>query len=340
MHYAASRGRGSGSGGSSGGQQRQGAEPVSPEADELPTYEETVSFRKRYALRYPQLLSRTVHAVDSDLGRAVYAKRMHGLSTNRSTYYALPGGGGDGGGGGGAAMDERVIWRCQRRRQGFELVFTREREEDGEREERERQACVEEEAEAEAETEIAEEEVDELVDVGAVDDIIGTTQALLDTKPGDTAPPDIPPPPPPPPARQPPPPAYAESEAHPSGPTSETVVLISPVPTPFTYDFELRSHGRNGRLRWTLQRQQQQQQRLGGAAKRGTVEFCCIERASGRVLAEIVAAEDSAVGAAAASLGTLVLHGRDLPRGVHEFLVVSAIAVAEEYPVRQVAMLN
>ncbi|KAJ2780044.1 hypothetical protein GGI15_003683 [Coemansia interrupta] len=290
------------SSGSSGERQESTTEP-----DDLPTYEETVSFRKRYVLRYPQVLSRTVHAVDSDLGRTAFLKRTHGLSTSRSTYYMV------GGGGNGGVGEEREVWRCRRERQGFELVFTAAGrsadDDDGDGDERE--AVVQEEEE-----EAVEEE--EMADTGAVDDIIGTTQALLDSKPGDMAAPEATAPP----RQLPPPPAYAESEEHHATLCpSPTVILHAPSPMPFIYDFELRSHGRDGRLRWQH-----------GEAAKGAAEFCCVERASGRVLAEIVQE--------AGGLGTLVLHGRDLPMEVHGFLVVSAIAVAEEYPVRQVAMLN
>ncbi|KAJ1827351.1 hypothetical protein LPJ73_008794, partial [Coemansia sp. RSA 2703] len=182
----------------SGSERRQD----SGDPDELPTYEETVMFRKHYQLRYPQLLSRTVHAVDSDQAHPAYIKRAHGLSTSRSTYYAVDAGG-----------SERAVWRCRRERQGFELVFTRageqRREESVQREEN-----VADVADLEEEAQEAEEE--ELMDAGAVDDIIGTTEALLDNKTGDHPPP-LPP-------RQPPPPAYEESEQSPEH-TPQTITL-------------------------------------------------------------------------------------------------------------------
>ncbi|KAJ2223381.1 hypothetical protein IWW45_008360 [Coemansia sp. RSA 485] len=265
----------------------------------LPSYEETIEtqFQKRYTLRYPQVFTRTVHAIDTDTRRLAYVKKARGFNTgSRSQYYNDM---------------ERLLWCCSRERNGLELVFSREAVSDN--------------------TDVLDDsgqQVEEREEYVGIDDVIGTTEALLDNKgegiviteyvnlshineDG--------------------PPAYQESEGS-SGHDGYQVRLISVAPFPFIYDFEFPGSSQDGRLRWIRNHQEEEKSQNG--QQHAWTAFSCIERTTGRTLAEIVLKSQRDSG-----LGTLVIHG-DLDPDMHEFLVVSAIAVVEEYPVRQVEFLN
>ncbi|KAJ1645276.1 hypothetical protein LPJ64_003115 [Coemansia asiatica] len=166
------------------------------------------------------------------------------------------------------------------------------------------------------------------MEIVGIDDVIGTTEALLDNKGEAAMASEYPQP-----LQEhddvPPPPAYQENEAN--SHDQYQVRLISICPFPFVYDFEFSGSSQDGRLRWIRNHEEKssaQQQEGPWSA------FLCIERTSGRVLAEVVLKSKRDSG-----LGTLVIHG-DLDPDMHEFLVVSAIAVVEEYPVRQASFLS
>ncbi|KAJ2099102.1 hypothetical protein GGI09_002956, partial [Coemansia sp. S100] len=221
------------------------------ETEDLPSYEETVltTPRKRYQLLYPQLISRTVHAIDLDTRQVSYVKRVRGLSSTKTQYYA----------------SDRLVWTCRREQNGFELVFTRPSSEPLE--------------------EPPPPPIEEDMEVGSTDN-------LRDNKPTAM----------PPPAREDLsavlPPAYQESEAL-------EITLRSQYPFPFMYEFQFT----RDLLRWQR------------TAEAEGVMFTCVEKSSGRLLAEI---SSSSTG-----LGTLAVYDLGFR---HEFLVVSAVAVLEEYP--------
>ncbi|KAI9506519.1 hypothetical protein BX070DRAFT_1893 [Coemansia spiralis] len=106
-----------------------------------------------------------------------------------------------------------------------------------------------------------------------------------------------------------PPPVYEDNRE---------VRLESIYPFPFRYDFEFL----DTKLRWM---------RNPEAKSPGACLFSCVERPNGRVMAEVRGSDDS--------LGTVIVHG-DLDADLHEFLVVSAIPVIEEYPVRHLEYIR
>ncbi|KAJ2752390.1 hypothetical protein GGI19_003863 [Coemansia pectinata] len=209
------------------------------DTEDLPTYEETLSTtpRKRYRILYPQVISRTVHAIDLDNSQVSYVKRVRGLSSTKTQYYA----------------SDRLVWTCRREQNGFELVFTR------------------------PSSEPLEEPppppppppppaMGEEMEVGSADN-------LRDNKP--TIPPvaeDLAAPP-----------AYQENEAL-------EIRLRSQYPFPFIYEFQFP----RDTLRWQR------------TAEAEGVMFTCVEKSSGRLLAEITSSSTG--------LGTLVVYdSRQLP---------------------------
>ncbi|KAJ2814036.1 hypothetical protein H4S07_000205 [Coemansia furcata] len=229
-----------------------------PNEELLPTYEETLSAtpRKRYQLVYPQLISRTVHAIDQDTRQVALVKRVRGLSSTKTQYYA----------------HNRLLWTCLREQQGFELVFTQDSEPPP-------------------------------PPPPPIEDMeVGSADHLHDMKAAA------------PPPRDPlGPPAYQETEAM-------EVRLVSQQPFPFAYEFRYPP-GDPQVLRWQRAAEPKQ-------SHEGWTMYTCMEKGSGRLLAEITAGT---------GLGTLVVHGDVGAR--REMLVVTAIAVTEEYPVRRLSYI-
>ncbi|KAJ2349327.1 hypothetical protein IWW50_005819 [Coemansia erecta] len=273
-----------------------------------PTYEETLEtlLRKRYILKRPQILSRTVHAVDVDTGKQAYTKKMKGLSSSKMLFYAHG--------------DTDVVWSCKREQQGFELVFSR----------RVGQAV---EPELLPDTEYQGSGGPE-GQVGANDGLATDTAAnLLDNKPVDASREYI--------HREndDAPPAYEESDPA----TEQQVRLVSTDPIPFAYDFTLpgtttagdrssSSTADGSTHRWLRNPEVKNANTI--SPERPWTEFMCVESTTGRMLAEVVHYAKREP-----HMGTLIISG-DLEPGQHEFLVVSAIPVVEEYPARHLAHLN
>ncbi|KAJ1959697.1 hypothetical protein GGI12_004201 [Dipsacomyces acuminosporus] len=289
---------------------------IDEEMEDLPTYEETIesATRKRYTLKYPQLMSRTVHAIDTDTGTVAYAKKVKGLTPSRMQIFK----------GSNTTASSALAWDCRRELHGFELVFTRRVDmpppppislapafSHAHNSGRNTPASDSNHAEAFAvrESNCSNEPLDD-------DDDIGTTARLLDNKPADEN-------------REylhkenddAPPPAYEESEA-----TSEQEIMLkSTYPFPFIYDFTFPDP-QGEKLRWL--HNQEAKNPSSVSQERPWTAFMCVDRSTGRLLAEVVhyTKKDS-------SLGTLIVHG-DLDPDLHEFLIASAIPVIEEYPVR------
>ncbi|KAJ2505831.1 hypothetical protein GGI11_006862 [Coemansia sp. RSA 2049] len=331
-------------------------------SDSLPTYEETLESaeRKRYLLKYPQLISRTVQAVAldddepggaSNGGTVAVQKKVKGLMGTKMEFRT-----GDHHG-----HLQELLWSCRRERHGFELVFSRQQEPlvptspllpfSPAPPFSARTNDVQEEEE--------EEEVEEERRIHVPDDCL--IPERTDNKPADDDREYI--------HREndQPPPAYEESaqEAGAAAGEEQVVRLASSYPFPYRFDFEFparlldsdpsplmeisnssssRSNTDNGssngagvhlaqtRLRW--QRNQEAKNPESVSADNPWAAFSCIERSSGRLLAEVVHYSRSET-----ALGTLVVYG-DLDPDLHAFLIVSAIPVVEEYPVRHLEYLD
>ncbi|KAJ1849373.1 hypothetical protein LPJ70_000513 [Coemansia sp. RSA 2708] len=271
-----------------------------PEDDEgLPTYEETLEAlpRKRYVLKHLQMLSRTVHAVDLETGEPAFSKKLKGLSSSKMLFYG---------------RGSVPIWSCRREQQGFELVFSRR-------------------VEQLVRPIVDDAQFDRVSESPPASDGIATDSAanLLDNKPAednreyihrenDDAPP-----------------AYEESDPA----TEQQVRLTCSEPFPFVYDFTLPgsasdsgSSADSSGHRWLRNQEVKNPNTI--SPERPWTEFMCVERATGRMLAEVVHYAKKET-----HLGTLIVSG-DLEPDQHEFLVVSAIPVVEEYPIRHLAHLN
>ncbi|KAJ2785609.1 hypothetical protein H4R18_000425 [Coemansia javaensis] len=301
--------------GSHGGQQRVRHEAGAAAGEELPTYEETLEtvVRKRYRLERPDAAGPTVHAVDADTGRIAYRKAARGPAPGQAVFYA---GGGEGQG------CPAPAWSCVRERDGLELVFSRQVD----------SPPLPPPLSASSGMQFGQHAEPPAAAAAAGDGIATDSAAnLYDNKPAedsreyihqenDDAPP-----------------AYEESDPG----AEQQVRLTSAEPFPFAFDFSLpdstaqdggASSGRaqGGGQQWLRNQEAKNPETV--APDRPWTEFMCVERADGRLLAEVIhvsAQQDR-------GLGTLVVHG-DLDPDKHEFLVVSAIAVAEEYPARCLA---
>ncbi|KAJ1957495.1 hypothetical protein EC988_000801 [Linderina pennispora] len=255
--------------------------PQSPPADILPTYEETLAARKHYHLKYPQVLSRSVQAVDTDTQQVICTKKVKGLTPAVQQFLDATG---------------KLLWTCHRNMQGFELVFSRTIEMPPPPPPPESLAPMY-------------EELAEPVDGPAYyDDDIGTT-SQLDSKPLEYISTESSPPPPP--------PAYEESE------NTQKITLTSLYPLPFMYSF---TYPGDLQLKWV--RNSEAKNPAVVSREQPWTAFTCVDKTTGRLLAEVVrySKKDS-------ELGTLVVHG-EMDREMEVFLVVSAIPVVEEYPVR------
>ncbi|KAJ1796966.1 hypothetical protein LPJ59_003429 [Coemansia sp. RSA 2399] len=291
--------------------------------DLLPTYEETLesAVRKKYTLKYPQLISRTVHASDSETGELAVQKKVKGLLGTKLEFR-------------GNASDQ-LLWSCRRERQGFELVFSRKVDSLSPLSPPPPLPPVTPLEDAPPFSAPSDEEEEEQPSV--VSDCLLRDQA--DNKPADDDREYI--------HREndQPPPAYEESALN----ANQEIRLTSSYPFPFRYDFEfpLASSSSNSpvaeereegeglaqtKLRWL--RNQEAKNPSAVSESNPWTAFSCVERPSGRMLAEVVhySTNESA-------LGTLVIHG-ELDPDLHTFLVVSAIPVIEEYPVRHLEHID
>ncbi|KAJ1947036.1 hypothetical protein GGF37_000720 [Kickxella alabastrina] len=217
---------------------------------------------------------------------------------------------------GAATAAGSLMWSCQRERQGFELVFTRPCA--SEPQSRSRPASA-----LESTLIPPSPAAPDVLMPDLVEDDIGT-QILLDNKEAEQQQQQN--------TREyrneeAPPPAYEENEPN----RLEEIRLISTNPFPFTYDFTFPEDQGN-RLRWT--RNQEAKDAGEVSEERPWREFVCVERLTGRMLAEVVRRKKRDP-----TLGTLVIHG-DLDPGLHELLVFSAVTVIEEYPMRCLAYLG
>ncbi|KAJ2161046.1 hypothetical protein GGF46_001793 [Coemansia sp. RSA 552] len=317
-----------------GGHSEEQARRGPPGEDLLPSYEETLETapRKQYTLRRTHTMSRTVQAVERDTERVAYTKKTKMLPSSRLLFFA-----GD--------RQSSPLWTCKRERHGLELVFSRRIE----------SPMVPPPpplplANALPHDEPSPPPVDEEpgVDYGAAagsaDGIaLDSAANMYDNKPAETnreylhrENDDAPP-------------AYAESDPG----TEQQVRLVSTDPFPFAYDFTLpgisgpagssagsvdvpehssvESSDGHSRHRWLRNHETKNPGAI--SADRPWSEFMCVEQGTGRLLAEVVHYTRPSPG-----LGTLVIHG-DLDPDQHEFLVISAIAVVEEYPLRSSAHL-
>ncbi|KAI9479177.1 hypothetical protein LPJ78_001287 [Coemansia sp. RSA 989] len=276
--------------------------------DALPTYEETLEAapRKRYILKHPQLLSRTIHAVDLDTNKLAYSKKMKGLSSSKMVFFK--------------ENNTVPVWSCKRERQGFELVFSRPN----------RQPIHPLDQpllppdEDQYSIHISESNSD-IVNGIATD----AGANLLDNKPVDDNREYI--------HREndAPPPAYEESDPA----AEQQVKLTSTDPFPFAYDFTLpgsisneSSSAGSCQHRWLRNQEVKNPDII--SPERPWSEFMCIEQSTGRMLAEVVHYSKKEP-----HLGTLIVNS-DLEPDQHEFLVISALPVVEEYPVRHISAIN
>ncbi|KAJ1718556.1 hypothetical protein LPJ61_006570 [Coemansia biformis] len=296
------------------------------DSEALPTYEETLetASHKRYTLRHPQLASPTVHAVDADSGAVAYSRHVRGLVPPQTEFYV------------GDRRGAPPAWRCAREREGLELVFSRQIE-----------PPPPPPLSASAAAQLGRQlDGSQLADSthagpGADSDGIATDSAanLYDSKPAtddreyilqenDDAPP-----------------AYEESDQG----AEQQVRLTSTEPLPFALDFSLPedragsggggggdeggsgggADDSRGRFRWLRNHEAKNADVI--SPERPWTAFMCVERANGRLLAEVVHYSE-----VERDLGTLVVHG-DLGSDQHDFMIVSAIAVVEEYPLRCLA---
>ncbi|KAJ2552254.1 hypothetical protein EV175_003389 [Coemansia sp. RSA 1933] len=291
-----------------------------PTTDLLPTYEETLesAVRKKYTLKYPQLISRTVHAIDSESGELAVQKKVKGLLGTKLEFLRN--------------TSDQLLWSCRREKQGFELVFTRQVD-----------SLPPPPPPPPPPPIISMDEAPPFSDEeehSVVNDSLLRDQA--DNKPADDDREYI--------HREndQPPPAYEES-AH---STNQEIRLTSSYPFPFRYDFKFptalptsspvaveergdeddRGELAQTKLRWL--RNQEAKNPSAVSANNPWTAFSCVERPSGRMLAEIVHYTTTE-----SALGTLVIHG-DLDPDLHTFLIVSAIPVVEEYPVRHLEHID
>ncbi|KAJ2772347.1 hypothetical protein IWQ57_001805 [Coemansia nantahalensis] len=298
--------------------EQQQQQPLPGDGDDLPTYEETVETApsKRYTLRHPQLASPAVHAVDTDTGDVAYSTYVRGVVPPQTEFHA------------GDRRGARPLWRCTRERDGLELVFSRQVELlppppplsasglFGQQQQLNGADQVDNDAPAAPAPE---------------GDGLATDSAanLYDNKPAaddreyihqenDDAPP-----------------AYEESDGG-----AELVVRLTSVELlPFAFDFVM-PEGRSGteacgaegpgQLRWL--RSQEAKNPDAISPGHPWTAFMCVERTTGRLLARVVYYSEHEHD----QLGTLLIHGDPAPEE-HEFLVVSAIAVVEEYTLRGLA---
>ncbi|KAJ2659330.1 hypothetical protein IWW48_003573 [Coemansia sp. RSA 1200] len=325
-------------------------------SDSLPTYEETLesAVRKRYLLKYPQLISRTVQAITLDDdepsggsgGTVAVQKNVKGFLGTKMEFRT-----------GDHNRLQELLWSCKRERHGFELVFSRQQEPmlptspllpfSPAPPFSARTNDVQEEEEEEEEVEVERR-------IHVPDDCL--IPERTDNKPADDDREYI--------HREndQPPPAYEESAQEAGSAGEEQVVrLVLSYPFPYRFDFEFPArldsdssplmeinssnndnNSNNGRgagvhlaqtrLRW--QRNQEAKNPESVSADNPWAAFSCIERSSGRLLAEVVHYSRSET-----ALGTLVVYG-DLDSDLHAFLIVSAIPVVEEYPVRHLEYLD
>ncbi|PIA16395.1 hypothetical protein COEREDRAFT_8515 [Coemansia reversa NRRL 1564] len=306
------------------------------DVEELPTYEETLEteLRKQYLLRPSASASRTVLAVDTDTDRVAYSKTMKAGSSSCSKMIFFDGN---------SRAGSLPIWSCRREKHGFELVFSRKlgspalspplasllpqltasaqrihQEQQSDHDHQQQQTSVEAEC----------------------NDIATDTAAnIYDNKPAadnreyihrenDDAPP-----------------AYEESDPG----AEQQIRLRSTEAFPFYFDFTLpdsdngstdtssatdssrvsecdSTSGDDSRHRWLRNHEAKNLDSVSSAHP--WTAFMCVERANGRMLAEIIHHSKEM-----SDLGTLIVHG-DLAPDQHEFLVISAIPVVEEYLVR------
>ncbi|KAJ2453277.1 hypothetical protein EV183_002334 [Coemansia sp. RSA 2336] len=278
------------------------------DTDALPTYEETLEAapRKRYILKHPQLLSRTMHAVDLDTNKLAYSKKMKGLSLSKMVFFK--------------ESSTVPVWSCKRERQGFELVFSRPN--------RQPIPPLDQPLLPPDEDQYSIHISESNSDIGS-DIATDTGTSLLDNKPVDDNREYI--------HREndAPPPAYEESDPA----AEQQVKLTSTDPFPFAYDFTLpgstsneSSSGGGCQHRWLRNQEVKNPDII--SPERPWSEFMCIEQSTGRMLAEVVHYSKKEP-----HLGTLIVNS-DLEPDQHEFLVISALPVVEEYPVRHIAAIN
>ncbi|KAJ1757042.1 hypothetical protein GGH19_000378 [Coemansia sp. RSA 1807] len=271
---------------------------VTSDGEAPPTYEETLEtwHRKRYELRRPHVLTRTVHAIDLDTGTLAYNRKMAGLLSSKMQFYS--------------GTEPTPVWSCRRERDGFELVFSRK--------------CSTS-APPLVQPDVSESTTEASHSVDTNDGIATDAAAnLIDNKPADDTREYI--------HREndDAPPAYEESD-----PATEQIVrLVSRDAFPFVFDFAWPSHSGSAPPTHQWLRNQEDKTPEIISPERPWSEFMCVERATGRMVAEVVHYRHQDP-----HLGTLVICG-DLEPDQHEFLVVSAIPVVEEYPIRHLAHLN
>lgn len=272
-------------------------------SDALPSYEDSVEqTRLKYQLKYPKLISRAVHATSLRTGKLVVVKRVKGLTQSKSQFYRATGEEGEG---------EEETWSCKRERDGYELIFTKPRN-----------------------------PPDEFpppplpppppleeppISLPSFEAAPAEETVLVDNKPADDS-------------REyvhqendmPPPPAYDESDA-PSRRNDLRIVLKSPHPHPFVYDFAYPLGDEALELSWVRNLEAKNQTIV--SPQHPWAAFRCVDKQSGRPLAEILytTAKDP-------SLGTLVINDMEEMEPLAEFLLVSGIAISEEYPVRQIPL--
>ncbi|KAJ2403259.1 hypothetical protein GGI23_000051 [Coemansia sp. RSA 2559] len=296
--------------------------PTTTTTDLLPTYEETLesAVRKKYTLKYPQLISRTVHANDSETGELVVQKKAKGLLGKELEFRRN--------------ANDQLLWSCRREKQGFELVFTRKVDSLSPLSQPPPPPPITPLEDAPPFSVPSEEEEEQ---PSVVRDSLLRDQA--DNKPADADREYI--------HREndQPPPAYEESTLN----ANQEIRLTSSYPFPFRYDFEFplasspstspvaeeREEGEGltqTKLRWL--RNQEAKNPSAVSESNPWTAFSCVERPSGRMLAEVVHYSTSE-----SALGTLVIHG-ELGPDLHTFLVVSAIPVVEEYPVRHLEHID
>ncbi|KAJ2807402.1 hypothetical protein H4R20_001302 [Coemansia guatemalensis] len=309
------------------------------DTEELPTYEETLETapRKRYLLRPSPSASRTVLAVDVDTDRIVYSKTVAAGPSSCPKMIFLEGDSRDG---------SLPIWSCRREKDGFELVFSRQLGSpalpppslsplpqltaSAQRIHQEQQTAHEQQQQ-QSQTSVEAERNDIATDSAA---------NIYDNKPvadnreyihreNDDAPP-----------------AYEESDPG----AEQQLRLRSPEAFPFYFDFTLPAADNgstdsssitdsssrasvcdstsddDSRHRWLRNLEAKNPDSV--SSSHPWTAFMCVERANGRMLAEIIQYSREMP-----DLGTLIVHG-DLAPDQHEFLVISAIPVVEEYLIR------
>ncbi|KAJ2083783.1 hypothetical protein H4R24_000554 [Coemansia sp. RSA 988] len=308
------------------------------DAEELPTYEETLETapRKRYILRPSTSTPRTVMAIDADTDRIVYRKTMAAETSSCPKMIFLDGDSRD---------NSLPIWSCRRERDGFELVFSRQlgsptlppptlsplpqRIASTHRIHQVQQS----------DQELRPQQLQTSVETERNDIATNSAANIYDNKPvadnreyihreNDDAPP-----------------AYEESDPG----AEQQIRLRSAEAFPFYFDFTLPASDSSStdsgsiadssrvsecdvtsdddsKHRWLRNHEAKNPDSVSSAHP--WTAFMCVERANGRMLAEIIHHSREM-----SDLGTLIVHG-DLALDQHEFLVISAIPVAEEYLIR------